>query len=117
MPIRLIHDRWIDKYTERRGVDALSVNGTDEFGNDVYTTTEEPYAAEVRPLGSAETVGDRTQVQTRYRVFLAASAVVLSPADAVQWRGITLELEGDLERHALGPNLHHVEVIAARVSG
>ena len=93
------------------------LTGTDEYGNDVYEDSATPYAAEVRPLGSAETVGDRTQVQTRYRLFLPASAVTLTPSDAVTWRGVTLELQGDIEPHTLGRSLHHVEVIAARVSG
>ncbi len=89
----------------------------DAYGNDQFTDVQEPYAAEVRPLGSAETVEGRTQVQTRYRMFLPAAAVALSASDAVTWRGITLEMQGDIEPHTLGSTLHHVEVIAARVSG
>lgn len=89
----------------------------DEYGNDVYDDVPTPYPAEVRPLGSSETVGDRTQVQTRYRVFMPAAAVAISATDAVTWRGVTLELEGDVEPHTLGRSLHHVEVIAQRVTG
>lgn len=91
--------------------------GTDEYGNDIYDDVPTPYAAEVRPLGSAETVGDRQTVQTRYRLFLPAAAVAISATDAVTWRGIKLELQGDIEAHTLGRSLHHCEVIAQKVSG
>lgn len=89
----------------------------DEYGNDQYEDVEQPYAAEVRPLGSSETVGDRQTVQSRYRLFLPASAVAISATDAVTWRGIELELQGDVEPHTLGRVLHHCEVIAQRVTG
>ncbi len=53
-----------------------------------------PYAAEVRPLGSQEPI--EGPVSTRYRVFLPASATDITPADAVRWRGMTLELQGEV---------------------
>lgn len=89
----------------------------DGDGNDQYVDVQSAVRAEVRPLGSSETVGDRTTVQSRYRVFLPASATDVTASDAVTWRGIKLELQGDVEAHTLGGRVHHFEVIAQRVTG
>ena len=94
------------------------LTGYDGYGNPVYEDVETAWPAEVRPLGSSETVAGRSQVQSRYRVFLPAAALdTLSSGGAIGYRGKSYEIEGDVEPHALRGRLHHVELIAHRVSG
>lgn len=89
----------------------------DDYGNDQYVDVEVAYPAEVRPLGSAETVGGRQTVESRYRVFLPPTATDVTATDALGWRDATLELQGDVEPHTIGGRVHHYEVIAARITG
>lgn len=106
----ILHDRV--SVTERE------LTGYDAYGNPVYSDVVTEWPAEVRPLGSSETVDAASQVQTRYRVFLPAAALdVLSSGGAIGYRGKSYEIEGDVEPHALRGRVHHVELIAHRVAG
>lgn len=89
--------------------------GYNEWGEPVYTdVTSGPIPAEVRPLGSAETVdAGANVVTTRYRVFVGPDTV-LDATSAVTWRGGSYEVEGDLEPHVLGGRVHHHELIVKR---
>jgi hypothetical protein len=92
--------------------------GYDDYGNPVHEDVETEWPAEVFPLSSSETVAGRSQVESRYRVFLPPGALdVLSSGGAIGYRGKDYEIEGDVEPHTLRGRLHHVELIAHRVSG
>jgi hypothetical protein len=94
------------------------LTGYDDYGNPVYSDVETVFPAEVRPLESSETVAGRTQVQTWFRMFLPVAALdSLSSGGAIGWRGKSYEIEGDVEPHSLRGRVHHVELIAKRVSG
>ena len=88
------------------------VVGTDSYGNDVTEDAVTVYPAEVRPMSSQEPING--PVTTRYRIFLPASATDVTAADAVRWRGRTLELR--VQPHSIGGRLHHHEVIARLAS-
>lgn len=103
---------------DRVGVVTRTATGYDDFGNPVYSDVETLFPAEVRPLSSSETVDAASQVRSRYRVFLPANALdVLSSGSAITWHAKTYEVEGDVEPHTLKGRVHHVELIAHRVSG
>lgn len=103
---------------DRVGVITREVTGYDDYGNPITEDVETLFPAEVRPLDSSETVAGRSQVQSWYRMFLPPAALdVITSASALAWRGRTYEVDGDVEPHSLRGRVHHVELIAHRVSG
>lgn len=100
-----------DKVTVLRRV----MVGRDERGNAIYEDVEVPYRAEVRPLTSQENpASGGVTVTTRHRVFLGRSAQSIAPTDALTWRGVKYEVQGDIEPHTIGGRLHHYEAIVVR---
>lgn len=81
-----------------------------------YEPDEHPTACAVSPLGSSETVGARSTVETRYRL-LVGPRTDLGAVERVQWRGIEYSVEGDVERHTVAGVDHHLEVIIRRQTG
>lgn len=87
----------------------------DSRGNRIYEDVPVPYRAEVRPLTSQENpASGGLTVTTRLRVFLAPSATDITPSDALTWRGVDYEVEGDVEPHTIGGRLHHFEAVVKR---
>lgn len=91
--------------------DRVTVVGSGGSGQD--------WPAEVRPLGSSETVDPTSaQVSSRYRVFLPAEAEsTVSSQGTITWRGKEHYIDGDVEPHAVMGRLHHLEVLVHRVTG
>lgn len=77
------------------------------------------FPAEVRPLGSSETVDPTSaQVSSRYRVFLPAEAeTTVNPQGTITWRGKVYDIDGDVEPHTVMGRVHHVECIVKRTTG
>lgn len=91
--------------------------GTDDYGTPIYETVFTDSPAEMRPLGSSETVSPTSDiVKTRYRLFLAGTAV-LDVATDITWRGTTYAVSGDVEQHTRNGRVHHQEVVVTRYSG
>lgn len=88
----------------------------DRYGSPIYGNVNVPIKCTVSPLGSSETVGSRSQVETRYRM-LTGPRAALKPKDRVVWRGVDYDVDGDVERHTLAGRDHHLEVILKRVTG
>ncbi|MGI8576483.1 MAG: hypothetical protein ACR2KG_00875 [Nocardioidaceae bacterium] len=89
----------------------------DDYGAPITTTSTVTIGAEVRPLGSLETVNNTQDlVHTRYRLFLPRTAI-LDASASVSWAGATLQVEGDLERHTVRGRVHHLEAIVVKTSG
>lgn len=88
--------------------------GRDSRGNAIYEDAPVAYRAEVRPLSSQENLASGgSTVTTRHRVFLDPTADVVA-TEAITWRGVAYQVDGDLEPHALGGRLHHQEAIIKR---
>lgn len=77
------------------------------------------FPAEVRPLGSAETVDPTSaQVSSRYRVFLPAAAEgTVGSQGTITWRGKVYDIDGDVEPHTVMGRVHHVEFLVKRTTG
>lgn len=92
----------------------------DLSGNEIFDTAEATSAAEVVSLPTDEVVSDdRVNVVSRYRMVLPASlAIPEGIGDGLQitWRGLTYGVDGAVERHVLRGRLHHLELLAKRVT-
>jgi len=66
----------------------------DEYGNDLYTTTEIPTMAAVGPKPPSEDMQDRDQVTAGVFVWLPAGTVVYA-TDQMRLRGNLYEVDGD----------------------
>lgn len=88
-----------------------------DYGNetrDWANATSVDYPAEVQPVSSTEDVVNQQRTETRWRVFLPASAD-LEATDRITWDGDTFEVDGEVERHKARGRLHHVEAVLLRV--
>lgn len=103
-------------FQDRAVLERREIVDYDRYGSPIYADVEVPFRCTVSPLGSSETVGNRSQVSTRYRL-LTGPRTALKPADRVVWRGVDYDVDGDVERHTVAGVDHHLEVILKRVTG
>lgn len=73
----------------------------------------------VQPAASSEDVRDRELLIDRYTLFTSRGADIdLLATDRVEWNGLTLQVDGGVERWpAPGGGVHHVEAALKQVSG
>jgi len=94
-----------------------TVTGVDPYGAPVYSTENVTVPAELRPLGSIETVSAvNDTVTTRYRMFSNVD-ITADGATWFTWLGSSYKIAGDVEHHTIGGRLHHHEAIVVRYSG
>lgn len=92
---------------------------------DPYNTPERDWAdaesvlepAHLSPLSSSENLVNENTVTTRWRVILSPVTAAQSSSRVV-WRDLTLEVDGDVEKHTdLRGRVHHCEALLKRVAG
>lgn len=113
----ILHDR-ITVLVRTQPLDEYGNPAEDDYGNPLPPVIVEsaPISAELSPLDSSETLSaDRTVVVTRYRVVVGPS-IQITPDSAVRWRGVTYEVNGDLEVHAAGGRVRHHEFVIRRAA-
>jgi hypothetical protein len=73
----------------------------------------------VQPASSTEDVRDRELLIGRYTLFTSRGFDIdLLATDRVEWGGITLQVDGDVDRWpGPGGGVHHVEAALKQVSG
>lgn len=93
---------------------------TNAHGNQVRDwpngTRQFDVPADVQPATTSEQTADRQTTLTRWRVFLPAGTDVLV-TDRLEWRGATLEVDGEPEHWRRRGTAHHIELLARRVEG
>lgn len=109
-----------DKITVVVRTEALDEYGNpveDDYGNPVMVNVESaPIPAELSPLGSDESLSaDRAVVVTRYRVIVGPAAQI-DPTSAIRWRGVSYEVNGDLEAHSAGGRVRHQEFVIRKAA-
>lgn len=70
----------------------------------------------VQPLSSSEDVVRQQRTETRWRVHTFPQPDGIEPTDRFEWRGRTLEVEGEVEEHTRGGRIDHLEFVLSRVT-
>lgn len=109
------------RYDDRVTVLRAGPPTEDEFGNAVpgwaaARRTQLPAVVNPMAWSATEDTRQRDTTMTRWRVFLPPNSDV-TYLDRVEWDGITLEVDGEVERWRRRGREHHVELIVKRVQG
>ena len=113
----ILHDR-ITVLVRTQPLDEYGNPVEDEYGNPVAPVLVEsaPVPAELSPLDSGEVLSaDRAVVVTRYRVVVGPGTQI-TPESAIRWRGVSYEVNGDLEVHTAGGRVRHQEFVIRRAA-
>lgn len=95
---------------------------TDKYGSvtpDWLNATRTEYSGvSVQPDSSTESVGDRSDVITGWRLTTSKGRDFPAlPSDRVEFDGMTLEVDGEVGRYLVGGQIHHVQARLRRVNG
>jgi hypothetical protein len=94
-----------------------SATGVDPYGNDVTTEQRtEIDGCNIQPDDSSEVLGSADRVTTRYLLHTPGSAD-LTATDAIEWGGITFEVDGDPLPWRFTGRAHHLQVYLKRWTG
>lgn len=98
-------------YADTVTIERATPSTDDDFGNPTLTWASHlaGVPATVQPVDSAEQLGSRDEIVTRYRMHCAPD-VDVTGTDRVVWRDRTLQVDGDVEQHSRRGAPHHLEM-------
>jgi len=99
------------------------VAGQDRYGNDVMMATETVVpGCSMQPMWGQESVGAADEVTDRFQLYLPGLALTdldIDPlvTDAVKFRGITYEVNGEPQPWWMDGYIHHLVIFCRRSTG
>jgi len=88
---------------------------TGNESRDWTTATRRTLPGVVQPVSSTESTADEQVTITRWRLFVRPTE--LTSSHRVEWRGLTLEVDGEVGQWVAPGGLHHLEAVLRRVAG